>query len=887
MSSKRTGQNSLPCSNGREIRASSDDDDIILIDLDDSSDDLLLPDISVTQKKANPHEGYKPLPKTQSGLTSDRATSFKSTGILSTPTGRDISSGSPRKALLAPQSSLSAQSASKHSPNSLRLETGRGENKKLHHMPSSPTSLCSSSSQPLFLPSGRSDPGKKANSSGEPHHSSLESHRTRKSLDCLDLFSPSPTARPGDRHKHYDSEARIVHMRDDSIGSSSRRDLSASLVRAKIRERKRSRDYDSRSVTAGKTKEQRSLPSSTALAPSVAKSASSHSSSVHRNGSLASKEKQTFRSGGTKYGSRNEGTIRLPPVDTDSLRHSLHVPVPPQHGALKHLKNPLPSLKATSRSVSPPKSKKMVSKSPSATSQPTSSSSSAPKIITLKHLQSDCSNPSVESSPNRDCETENSSIFDFNESDLFEVLDSVESESICSAYNPSDNESPGVIKQAAEPSKLVRSVSCKSPSESRMKDFTKSFIKKKRKRPQVAKKSTALNGVRFYKHPVRGWGLVRMERYCTVQLARLPSSIVRKARKDGVKYVQAKLAAEKAQLTSKKRENKSKDVSSSLAKRPKLSSDSPATKLVSLPSEGTQSTPSIPTPATAELSQSVTNPLKPAALKSKQKKKEAYSVVSKGTPVVQKPKSAGGTSAEKVKQKPGSKNLPLPNKQFEPKPSAQQLVFCRPLPLILKRSKKFQSISFDGSACKPALASPQSAENGVTPDASADELSRMQGEKSKLGEISVSSQTVVPSEAPTLDENAEKPTELPSEEPSSGSATILSVAVQASKSEAAQQAFPAGEKAPETPHTSEDPQRLEEDTALAPSAVEPTVSTSLAAEEGQIASTSTPPAEEPSLSQTGSGKQSERDVAYDLCLLETIAKFAPESDTATATACNK
>lgn len=128
----------------------------------------------------------------------------------------------------------------------------------------------------------------------------------------------------------------------------------------------------------------------------------------------------------------------------------------------------------------------------------------------------------------KDSETETSSMIGFNDDDLFEVLDSVETDSICSAYNQSDSESLGTSSESycnkltldadrLQPSNLTKSVSCKSPSESRLNDFTMSFVKK---RPRVARKSTTWNGAKFYKHPLKG-GLLRLKRHCTLKLTRV------------------------------------------------------------------------------------------------------------------------------------------------------------------------------------------------------------------------------------------------------------------------------------------------------------------------------------------------------------------------------
>ena len=236
---------------------------------------------------------------------------------------------------------------------------------------------------------------------------------------------------------------------------------------------------------------------------------------------------------------------------------------------------------------------------------------------TLKHPQTH--SKMFSSKSNSTSETESLSMVSFNDNDLFEVLDSVETESICSGYNNSDTESVGTASEgycskstseADQPqlSNLIKSVTCRSPSESHVRDFTKSFVKKKR---QVARKSTTLNGAKFYKHPLKA-GLLRLKRHCTLRIERfqynkiyarcevkqrqhtpvVKASVPTEHTGDQITPPVAKKVAtsnsnEKSLIT-KKRGNESKDPSTSV-KRPKLSSDIHASKGTQTPSKSRKS----------------------------------------------------------------------------------------------------------------------------------------------------------------------------------------------------------------------------------------------------------------------------------------------------------
>lgn len=238
----------------------------------------------------------------------------------------------------------------------------------------------------------------------------------------------------------------------------------------------------------------------------------------------------------------------------------------------------------------------------------TSASSQSRVVVTAKATNSERRPPSLSK---MDSDTETSSMIGFNDDDLFEVLDSVETDSICSAYNQSDSESLGTSSESycskltsdpdrLQPSNLTKSVTCKSPSESRLHDFTMSFVKK---RLRVARKSTTWNGAKFYKHPIKG-GLLRLKRHCTLKLRRVKCTQylsklgqnsepphVRQGNRNKISAVEASATTEsdagditpplkaKAQFSNDvKKKRESKELPPSCVKRLKLSSETETNK---------------------------------------------------------------------------------------------------------------------------------------------------------------------------------------------------------------------------------------------------------------------------------------------------------------------
>ena len=218
----------------------------------------------------------------------------------------------------------------------------------------------------------------------------------------------------------------------------------------------------------------------------------------------------------------------------------------------------------------------------------------------------------------KESETETSSMFDFNETDLFEVVDSVETDSVYSAYNQSDTESMNTESYSSRPtsesdhftstlpSNLIKSVRCQLPTDSRVGDLPPSVVAKKKRR-QVAKKSTTRNGVKYYKHPTKGY-LLSVKRHCTVNVKRSWVYVQKRVKKEVSMQQSKKMAkhlaakpttnpilpsapnkppastASRVELK-KKRESVSEDsmTTCTSAKRPKLSSDALASKQVKPP----------------------------------------------------------------------------------------------------------------------------------------------------------------------------------------------------------------------------------------------------------------------------------------------------------------
>ena len=1015
---------------------SGSDDDVILID---SSPDDLLPDISVTQKKKS-----SKLPAS-SGFVAKRDTS-KSASSFATGAGRQEHAGkhtlsaSHKSDHVLPRSSGIAKPAIKTSL------TPRGEKRK------PPKASSSSSSSTAFHLATNSDLGKKMRKLSDSHRSptDTQSPHSAKSLDCLDLFTSPPLLGSGERHKQSHSAPKSVSAsgkEKSGGGNGKKRDLSQSLVRARIGERKHSRELDSRAIAPGKT-----TPFPEKKQSSSATSAKGKSVLPNPRVLPSPKERHVSPSVPTKHsGQRREelaaGTVRTPVSSAPTTRHPIYLHNPPPvssapttrhpmylhnpppvssapttrhpmylhnpppvssapttrhpmylnnpppvssapttrhpmylnnpppvssapttrhpmylHNPPSHVTKSAPSPHATKTAQSPhaapsphltktapkPKSTPPPLKLPPPAaaskphppklkkSRPPSPPKHTPKIVTLKHLQS------VDSETNTD--SERSSMFDFNDSDLFEILDSVESDSICSAYNPSDSESPTAFSDSKagpsdsnqpETSGLMKSYTCKSPSDSRVKDFRKSFVKRMAKKPQVARKSTTLNGARCYKHPVRGRGLVELRRYCTLRLTRLSSFTVRKARKDAARYMQVKSAGEVSKpqqsQNKRKREHKLRDPSTSMSKRPKISS--PASKSATSLPDTSQSISHLPT---GEHSQEKGSLLKKVTLKSKQRvavssKKDPPSTSIKLTPAEPKPKPTAEKPDKQLNQ-PEEKGTPLPRKPDTPALAhSDREGSCRPLPLLLKGTKKIYIPTADGSRSVTCIFSPprlgggtfnlaQSAVTGSlvstsgnnpTPDKAEEPtppvtpvkkcLSLKRRHNSSLSE-QPQDHGSNPSTSPPTEQSQEEnvafrssqPTETPASnekdqrilEPLSVQSVPEQIDPTSSKETSATESKAArvglnDDKDMEVVTQTQQTKPTTCDVAESIAHMERTTSVSLPAEEGP---TDTPsiPAEGPSSSRelrSPSAKLSERDEAYGQCLLETIAKLAPGSET--------
>ena len=439
------------------------------------------------------------------------------------------------------------------------------------------------------------------------------SHR-QKSLDCMDLFKQTPAAKPGERH-----------IRQQPSHTPYRIDEGLQLNSLEVVTSATSHEHLAREKSGEKTREHKILDKK-ALPTTVSKPRFiSGSSSNQRVVSLEQGKAHDSPSRGSGsapliMASRDRQVNRFQPAANNYLADKRKLLLSDRPSTSGHT-NPRPSSSfsdnipvSTLSSSETTKRNLSVEKLPSKHHQwdrpsppklplspPTGHYTYKPtQHFKTKHLLSPPAAgllpkaPSVHvTSPNtpqnqmkklekpRDdkYDTESSSAFDFDDGDFFEVLDSVESESICSAYNQSDTESMGTgseeccSKHTSEseqlhPSNLTQSLTCKSPSESRMLDFTRSF----KKRRQLAKKSTTLNGARFFRHPLKGRGFLRLKRYCSLRLTRLHHSVVRKARQVSMEHVPTTVAVETT-LAKRKREVKLGDLSNS-AKRPKLLSES-------------------------------------------------------------------------------------------------------------------------------------------------------------------------------------------------------------------------------------------------------------------------------------------------------------------------
>ena len=283
--------------------------------------------------------------------------------------------------------------------------------------------------------------------------------------------------------------------------------------------------------------------------------------------------------------------------------------------------------KASTTTAAARKTKANPTPSPTASSSHSSSSTPLPTARSKPSSHSRMPAPSTSMAStgeatnalpkDKESETETSSMFEFTENDLFEVLDSVETDSVYSAYNQSDTESMTMNTESYSsrptsesdhftstlPSNLVKSVRCQLPTDSCVGDLPPSVVAKKKRR-QVAKKSTTRNGMKYYKHPTKGY-LLSLKRHCMVNVKRSWVYVQKRVKKD-VSMQQSKMmtkhltakptanpilpsapnkppasTASRVELK-KKRESASEDsmTTCTSAKRPKLSSDALASKQV-------------------------------------------------------------------------------------------------------------------------------------------------------------------------------------------------------------------------------------------------------------------------------------------------------------------
>ena len=971
MSKKRSGKDSLPVSNS--------DEDVIVLDVDESSTDDLFPDISVTNKKTPSHHHHHITncrPSASTGVDFDRT-------VCERPASMDAAMHGPKRCgpsashngdLVSPKTGGVAKPANqsitvatqRHGillwnppPTGKKKPPQKGTLLSPTRTPGLPGSSLPERNVQL---AGRSDSARKVGKARAPHTPTMDSQHSGRFLDCMDLFTPSPA---GERERHKQpsitptaKQPNLTPRAGDGIEMSGKRHkifaTAGTLVRAKIgekRPRKHSSEFErGKKVPPGSGKTARLHPGVGSSVPTANKEKSLQTGSKALSPtavteipcSLVKHGCQSAR-GGTQSTTRGELDESMPPAGSVASKPVSQVPRSPQPFAKTAPKNPKLSQTAL------PQTKKVKKPSLSATTSKTPLSppsvlprhSSAPKIITLQHLQQNDSNGS---SLNKDSETEtSSSIFDFNENDLFEVLDSVESESICSAYNQSDGKSVGVNKptsESSQSSKLVTSHTCKSPSDSRVHDFTQSFVKRKRKKPQVARKSTTLNGQRLYKHPLRGRGRIPMQQYCTISLPHLQNSIVQKARNDFAKYKQSKkqasaITAQAGLLKStKKREKKLRNPSSTTAaKRIKLSSDFLASQPAAVDPNTSPPVQPASLPQTAQSNTSVqipqTEQSQEKGQKGSLKPKEKGATASKKAVQVacrpQAPKPVMQTQAEKhslgeknnPRKKPDNRSL-SPTGMFVPKPSPA-LKSSRPLPLILQRPSLSSQVSGGGlTNSVSSLSSP--------PDLSG-EAPSVEGKKeftrfvlgvppTKSQKNGTTSEPVTPmfkkslsllkhSKPDTNRSASEQPSGEPdsvvriSSQPLSVEATVLDHIVQRGDKPVA--CVPASK--PQHSHVSDQSSSAEGPlveseaqvnggiadkdehvtkaieeagrTSVAAGDMEPMAST-LHSGQGGLGTQPVEP-ETSTKEKNASGKLSQRDEVYDLRLLETIAKFAPDT----------
>jgi hypothetical protein len=1014
MSKKGSGKDSLPVSNNKEVRTS--DEDVIILDVGDSSPDDLLPDISVTNKKTPSHHQHhitncRPSASTGVRTVAERPASMdaavhgpRKCGPLASHKGDLVSHKTGGVAKPANQSRTGAYQ--KHHMTLSTPPTGKNKPPQKGTLLSptrTPGAPGSSLPERNVQLADRSDSARKVGKARALHTPTMDSQHSGRFLDCMDLFTPSPagerhkqpsitptagerhkqpsiTPTAGERHKQPSitptagerhKQPNITPRAGHGIEMSGKRHKifasAGTLVRAKIgekRPRKHSNEFERGSkVPPGSGKTARLNPGVGSSVPTANKEKSlqtglkalSPTAVTERPCSLGKHGSQSAR-GGAQSTTRGALDKSMPPAGSVASKPVSQVPRSPQPFAKTAPKLSQTALPQTKK-VRKPSLSPTTSKTPLSPPSVLPRRSSAPKIITLQHFQQNDSNGS---SLNKDSETEtSSSIFDFNENDLFEVLDSVESESICSAYN-SDGKSVGVNKPTSESSKLVTSHTCKSPSDSRVHDFTQSFVKWKRKKPQVARKSTTLNGERLYKHPLRGRGRIPMQRYCTISLPRLQNSIVQKARKDYAKYKQSKkqasaITAQAGLLKSpKKRENKLRNSSSTTAaKRIKLSSDFPASQPAAVDLNTSPPVQPASLPQTAQSNTSLQIPQteqsqEKGSLKPKQKDATASKKAVQVACRPQAPEPVMQTQAEKHSL--GEKNNPLkkpvnrslsPTGMLVPKPSPalSPQKSSRPLPLILQRPSLSSKVSGGGlTNSVSSLSSP--------PDLSG-EAPSVEGKKefprfvlgvplTKSQKIGTTSEPVTPmfkkslslkhSKPATNRSASEQPPDQPSGEPDSPirfpsqplsvEATVLDSSVQRGDKTvacvpASKPQHPPASK-PQHPHVSDQSSSAEGPlveseaqvngsiadkdehvtimiqeagrNSVAAGEVEPMASTLHSVQGDHRYTVGTQPVEPETSTKEkdGSGKLSQRDEAYDLRLLETIAKFAPETSDTTA-----
>ena len=945
MSKKQSEKDSLPVSNEREVRTS--EEDVIILDVSDSSPDDFFPDISVTKKTPshlhNSNVNCRP--------SSSTAVGFEK-GIGNGPAGVDAAMHrhTTQKRDLAPKTGGLAKTA-----NQSRL----GASQK-HHLASStppadkrkpvapnrtPGTLGSPPERNMQL-AGHSNSARKACKTREPPAHAMDQHSGRF-LDCMDLFTPSPAGRPGERHK----QASITPK--PGVGKAKlgkRHDIlcnSGTLVRAKIgekRHRKHSHEFDGgRNVhpSSGETarltlgEKSSSFPTMTAHKEKPAQCRSKGISKEELTPAIRERPQHASHSKGSLQKTASDAGSMPPassgaskPVSQAETSPRPFTETAPKH--LKHSQNALPQ----SKMARTPSFSSTESKTPS--SPPPKRRSSVPKIITLQHFQQKHSDASGDSGPsgipgiNKDSETEtSSSMFDFNENDLFEVLDSVESESICSAYNQSDSESVGVTNdnkpspESPQPSKLATTHTPKSPSESRIHDFKQSFVKRKIMKPQVAKKSTTLNGKKLYKHPVRGRGRIHMTGYCTVRLTHIKNSVVQKARKDFTKYVKSKkLASDSAQVRStKKRENKLNNSSSnSSAKRIKLSSDSPASQPAAAADPSTSSL--LKQPASVLPTAQSNTPVQITPTEQSQEKVIQQKASKKDVQVASQ-QHAPQTQAEK--QGRGEENIKEDDVVLSPLRTAPSpaISSCRPLPLILRRHQNHSlSIQASGEGLTNSIPSTSCAPDLSCKASSVSQKKRenktvLGARETKSHEKGSTSEPVTPvskclflnRKKPDQKRSAsEQPPDKPSEESNSlddvvpvrfssqppapehgvwqEDKTVACLPVSklplqqhshvSDPSETVVMENEAQTNAVNEEHAVQmTPAQMEKGSSVPADAedMEPIASTSHLLQDDKDTQTEKP--KKSAKQNSGLGKLSQRDEAYDLRLMETIAKLAP------------